>query len=83
MGPEELKTRKINAKYIPDILSRLQDLSSKLYFCGHKSYLPTVSHRGVITAVSPCERMFERKTYKMKRITNFMTIFAMYFNHLK
>lgn len=46
-----LDTRKINVKYVSDILSRLQDLPSKLYFCDHKSYLPTATHRSNFIAV--------------------------------
>ena len=37
------------------ILIWLQKMPSKLYFCGHKSYLPTASHQSNFIAVSPCE----------------------------
>ncbi len=30
-------------------------MPSKLYFCGHKRYLPTASHQSNFIAVSPCE----------------------------
>ena len=46
---------KINGGIRFGILIWLQDLPSKLYFCGHKSYLPTTSHRSNFIAVSPCE----------------------------
>ena len=46
---------KINEGIRFGILIWLQKMPSKLYFCGHKSYLPTASHQSNFIAVSPCE----------------------------